>query len=163
MNVNVVHHGETPGFPHLLLDGEGQLVVSDGPSECCCPECVCENCEGGVPGKWQIVLSGFTNGSCGECTNLNGTWVLECVEAASSCFWRVALDPTICGGNQITMDIFDVGFPGPWLYRVVTPAATFQFQNNNKNCKAVSNQSAAVLSSVGNCGDTGATCHITAL
>jgi hypothetical protein len=67
-----------------------------------CPSCgcstCCSTCADGGPDQLQVVLSGFTDGSCGTCdSTYNGTFILE--RYCGSCRAAIGDDEsvTVCG------------------------------------------------------------------
>ena len=78
-----------------LIISSGELLVISGKAaiheDCCC----CDSCESadlaGGPEYYKVTFSGITD--CGTpsippCSDLNGSWILECTEAGNTDLWR---------------------------------------------------------------------------
>ena len=94
---------------------DGQLVIGPDDSCCCSP---CAYCSGTLPMQLQLDVSGVTNGTCGSCTSINGTYVLDYYEP-NGCYWQYAIG-TICGLSVCNAFIHPT-------FGVVVNIATLQF------------------------------------
>src|SRR5579862_2685633 len=64
--------------------------------------CDCSLWGDGVPAQWQFVISGITNtGSCSDCTNLNGTYILS---ATGPCTWGYSPGGA-CSGDYTSLTL----------------------------------------------------------
>ena len=71
--------------------------IADDACDCCGePTSECPNCSGGAyAGDLTLTLSGLSDGgSCPQCTNLNGTWILPHVP---NCLYGDNWDIMWCG------------------------------------------------------------------
>jgi hypothetical protein len=89
-----------------------------------CPNCGCEppidcdGCSSAPPEEFQVVISGVLDGTCDQCTQWNGTFVVTRDHGTSggTCIWRLDRDGEIdvCFGvsdpcDQLTVQITDLG------------------------------------------------------
>jgi hypothetical protein len=76
---------------------------------CCCEkeEEECTACDGGkAPTEYQVEIAGIVNGTCGDCTDLNDTYVLEWVEQSGAiCYWEYVLPAPICNVVAILLGV----------------------------------------------------------
>ena len=78
----------------------------------CCRECpLCK--PGPTPHRLSVVIAGITDWSCGSCSGLNNTFVLE-QDGPDSCFYTYTFDPTICNYDSITA-FLDFGNKYVWV------------------------------------------------
>ncbi len=86
---------------------------------CCCSASssgggnrYCHCCVGYItPETWTVTVEGIANGTCADCEDLNGTYVLDWVRAGpfnASCVWELSI-PETCGYDLV---IFSIGGSG---------------------------------------------------
>ena len=66
----------------------------------------CSSCDGqnrNLP-DIQVVISGLTNNTCGSCTSINGTYILQHIGQLTPgiCYWRYIFPSTKCGMKYLT-------------------------------------------------------------
>src|SRR5438105_433383 len=50
--------------------------------------CDCAYCPDGVPQNWQVTISGTSNNTCAQCTNINGVYTLvRGTDVVGGCRW----------------------------------------------------------------------------
>ena len=93
-------------FDSKVLVVDNKIAVHE---DCCCnPEC--DGCSELItPDQFSVTIVGLENGDCGDCTDLNGTFVLD--KTADPCHWEYQFNPTLCGGDIAVM-FLDVDFIG---------------------------------------------------
>lgn len=153
--------------------GGGSLTGSESGSGVVC--WWCEDSEFLMPMSVQVVLTGTTDGtapgSCGDCENLDGTYILEprTVFGGYDCGWE-GDTPVVCSGrfskvwvtinDVLTVSFFGTAFSPPlndWLVFRTEAAPGF------RNCLGWSSFDVPRLASDRYCSNTSATCTITAL
>lgn len=72
-----------------------------------CPCCVtpCAICTGSTPGSIQVDIAGIANDVCGDCTSLDGTYIVTGPTIVTGCEWNVSFS-TICTANQLNVTLF---------------------------------------------------------
>lgn len=108
---------------NVPLIASGQVAIDQN---CCCEGVApCGNCTE-APSFVTLTASGFSNGSCAECTALNGTFILPFSSALScpipgppplcgSCYYSYGL--SVCGASifwRVRLDYFPSGGPGAY-------------------------------------------------
>lgn len=153
--------------------------ASPGGYPCCCPTSVCRWCNNSIPNQVEVVISGVLNRSCGTCTNVNGTFVLDYYGevlatpggSAWMCEWFYTLPSAICPYNYlmftISSGVYDLILceNKPW-----TGAGDWQayFRLNTSqpfDCENIDDDLPSVWTShdMFECESTHGTCHVTAL
>lgn len=68
----------------------------------------CDYCTSGTaPESMQVAINGISNGSCSDCTNLEGTYVVPYVGADGACQWTDEFTKTLCSTSQgIVVSVF---------------------------------------------------------
>jgi hypothetical protein len=134
-----------------------------------CPACQhavvsCGTCiDGNAPRQYEVTFSGLTNGSCSDCSFLNGTFVLDNDgSGATLCTWRYNLPASFCGTSKwIGLNINStLGVVGVYI----GPDGTSQFEQTMSfpiDCENLGSVTSANYS--GHCNSTGATCTISAI
>jgi len=85
------------------------------PNQCCCgdaPPPDCDACVSGTtPAQFSVTISGLNNSSCGFCTGLNGTYVVDKDDTADIvpffgelCGWKGCFPVSISGGFCTDVD-----------------------------------------------------------
>lgn len=108
---------------NLLFTSDGKLAMD--PNCCCNLTCAtffnCMRCSVGPPAVYrqiELVVSGVTNGTCVQCTNLNGTYIASIFTTFSLCYLRYVAVPSspACSGALFV----DIGTttPGNWNFSV---------------------------------------------
>ena len=82
-------------------------------------DCGCDQFPSGAADQYKVTLAGIASGSCGQCTSLNGDYILSRDASPGSCFWSLTLGATVCGVTKVVMKFFtttsgrvDVEFSG---------------------------------------------------
>jgi hypothetical protein len=75
--------------------------------QCCSNPCV--SCAVGTSAHntVQVIVSGITNGTCGTCTTLNGTYILT-QTAANGCIWDITV-PIVCARYVVISSTLGAG------------------------------------------------------
>lgn len=148
-----------------------------------CPCCAegCPHCSSSTPQQLQVVVSGVTNGSCNQCSNLDGTYICTLAGQTGSpppgvgaCLWDVSIPP-VCGPalpfDLVRVSIGTDNMPGQPHYILVTlrTAAGGSFliflrrYGTLPDCAALSGESLPFWQTDGKCQGHAATCTVTAL
>lgn len=112
---------------------EGALVVDEN-GVVLCDECPCgnpcEGCDGPGPIQWQVVIAGFTNNTCSDCNDFNGTFILNFVSEADQgtpctlvdCVWEYEIPGGLCGnpGFPVTALVLHIFSNPPGDVRFIT-------------------------------------------
>lgn len=117
-------------MPSVMLKSTGVLLKSGAslaidPACCCDLDCTeffnCIRCAVGPPAVYrdiELVVSGVTNGTCAQCTNLNGTYIASVFTTFSLCYIRYLAVPSspACSGALVV----DIGtlLAGNWNFSV---------------------------------------------
>lgn len=68
--------------------------------------CTCDKfCAEAAPCCIVATISGLTNGSCGDCGDLNTSFTLD-QTADGACTWSDTIDPSICGISSIAAELY---------------------------------------------------------
>ncbi|MBX3415463.1 MAG: hypothetical protein KF708_22460 [Pirellulales bacterium] len=166
------------GTNKLLRIGD-KLAAHD---DCCCDDLISATCtpcnETMLPRFYLIELSGITNGACGSCAGLNGSYV---VEHRTSCTWSVDFSPVCTGHCVRSFDRINLSFGVLGVTvsiggsvgsppTVGVPSITWILSGTSpkKNCASFSALSIPFSSNQGCpttaiCNGSAATCLVTAL
>jgi len=157
-------------WPVLML---GPLFVMSPSCNCCTPA-ECAWCSAGSYGGKRVVISGMANGSCSDCANMDGTYILAHASSpGSTCNWNDSVSDTLCtsattvtailtaqntGANTYVNFLMNTGF-GVHQWRLDTGSSS------PTNCSGWSSTSLPFLSTSagGQCDSTSATCLVTSL
>jgi len=140
-------------------------------ADCCCEECPveCDHCSSGcAPVQFQVVISGLTNKDCGDCADLNDTYILSNTSGSCVAPWVYNFLPAICGFTQVTLWILDMGGGN---YRIVVDFTginplrlTWTKDYATKpNCENLGNEALPPSSSSLYCDESGSSCLVTAV
>lgn len=156
------------------------IAFFTGQAGCFCCIDDCTNCTAGTRSdSMQVVISGVTDDSCGDCEQLNDTFVCTYTGVGGSplfaCTWEYIFDPDICTYTQMWIFLgseFPVGLTFYVAVADTNPITTSEtesivFKNTvggtSVNCQ-FSSYSVAYNSRTGNdCVGASATCSVTAL
>jgi hypothetical protein len=155
------------------------LLFFPGQAGCFCCAGGCTGCNVGTqPGSYQVVIAGVTDDACGDCEQLNDTFVVTFTGQSGSsnqCTYEYIFDPDICTYTQIWLFIFNE-FPSGMVaecYAADTnPLETSETENvkfrtvrggASTDCQ-FSALDFSIKSRIGNdCTNSSATCTVTAL
>lgn len=166
---------------YLCCQGVGLMMLGFFFAGCPCCTGGCPHCSSAVPQQLQVVVNGVTNGFCGECSKLNGTYICALSGQIGSpppgigaCLWDVSIPP-VCGPSfpfdLVRVSIGTDNMPGQPHYVLVTlrTAAGGSFlifmrrYGTLPNCAALSGESLPFWQTDGKCQGGTANCTITAL
>lgn len=95
--------------------------------KCCCTKFLCEAClDANRPSQMSVVISGLTNVSCVDCTNANGTWIIDYIDEdneATLCninYYTDFPETNLCGSALGVGATITVQFAGPGTHRQIT-------------------------------------------
>lgn len=136
---------------------------------CCEVSPTCDVCES-TPEQWKVVLSLITEGTCGNCNSINGTYVLTRYPKATwpGCEWRYTFPSTVCTISYINIRIgAPAGTRRIWveLYPAGVYVLAFrQTYGNIVDCESLVDENIPLFFSFGwPCSGGSAVCLLTAL
>jgi hypothetical protein len=142
-------------------------------SACTCGESTCGQCTGRMPTWYQVEIAGYADGSCTDCTDLNGTYLvssnsqtLPAGSLLSDCNRRYVLPTSICSSTYIQL-VHAGGFS--YVLRLTDSAASFldwqhSYGGSQPDCENGSRSLSNNVSLPGTtCTMTGATVDVDAL
>jgi len=88
---------------------------------CRCCGCVCTDCSGSVPEFLFISLTGVTNGTCADCTDLNREWCLPCTGA---CEWELSTTTACYGNITLRVQLVDTGGSYDLRFRITDDSSS---------------------------------------
>lgn len=147
--------------------------VSSSSGETCNEQC--RGCHGypatyAAPLQFRVVISGITNGTCSECTSLNGTFVLTYLQDLP-CTYRYTFPSRLCNKYDYVDLWFDTSVPGaPKMWVSFGSVGTYWESPFRKDwasrpeCCQISNTNVPYIQTLfADCVFANATCTATAL
>ncbi len=79
--------------------------------KCCCG--TCNQCADGTPSSWLVELASFAEGTCGDCTGLNGSYVCEPWFTVGNNPWELPCNTTTEAYEGWADCLWQYTFPAP--------------------------------------------------
>lgn len=105
---------------------DGRLVVNEDKAPIECDECPCnivdlpccsscDDCTASTtPRTITITVTGIVDDSCGDCSDFNGTYVLEKDDDVDPCSWGLSFENDCFPGEQCDWILIPGGLGSPW-------------------------------------------------
>lgn len=130
---------------------------------CCCGECPCTHCDGSSPPCcFKVVISGITEGTCGECSCLNDTFYAP--RTANCTWWQLLTTRSFpCDSSPLQVTVYLDGSDYKLKVELGGNVWIKNYGGTKPTCEDLADESIAYSASGSDCDASSSTCLVTAI